>query len=556
MPRPVASEKTEWSDEQQWFLTALDTKFRQQEAVIRALLESHQHFPAKPLYDAFTAGDAGGALNGSLPAAASEAPPSPQSDGFVSVNHTQDSTESQELQATESQELQRRAAKKTKSLGKTTMSEMQAEEDASALKKFVKGPLEAQLQLQGLASEWIPLAQLFLANGQLDLVLPGCPKVSLTAPDGYLGIIVLVNLGMMAAVAQITGHEADVSLGLAPPEIVTVAPAFDIIETVFFVVYLLDVVVRMFVLRKEWYFDEVEGIMYMNMFDAILVLVHGFELLLLPVFFSGDSEQRASTVRVIKLLRIVRTLRIIKTVALFRQLRLLVTTCVASIGALFWSMVMLFLIKLGFSLIICQALQGYILDESNDMDTRLEMNWLYGSFLKALYTMFEVTHAGSWPTRVRPVVDKVSPWYCIPFLGYITLVVFAVIRVVTALFLKETLASAANDADIQIEENRRTAKNYQEKLEDLFRAVDEDGNDWLSAEEFIRALSLPSVQRYLAILDLKVSDCRPLFEILDDGDGKITIAEFCQGLNQIKGHARALDMVVPRTCNPGIRSSW
>ena len=121
---------------------------------------------------------------------------------------------------------------------------------------------------------------------------------------------------------------------------------------------------------------------------------------------------------------------------------------------------------------------------------------------------------------------------------------------------KETLASAANDADMQIEENRRTAKNYQEKLEDLFRAVDEDGNDWLSAGEFIRALSLPSVQRYLAILDLKVSDCRPLFEILDDGDGKITIAEFCQGLNQIKGHARALDMVAPRTSNPGIRSSW
>ena len=42
-----------------------------------------------------------------------------------------------------------------------------------------------------------------------------------------------------------------------------------------------------------------------------------------------------------------------------------------------------------------------------------------------------------------------SAWYAVPFLGYITLVVFAVIRIVTALFLKETLASAANDADMQ-----------------------------------------------------------------------------------------------------------
>ena len=34
-----------------------------------------------------------------------------------------------------------------------------------------------------------------------------------------------------------------------------------------------------------------------------------------------------------------------------------------------------------------------------------------GSFLKALYTMFEVTHSGSWPAVVRPVIEKVSPWY-------------------------------------------------------------------------------------------------------------------------------------------------
>ena len=80
------------------------------------------------------------------------------------------------------------------------------------------------------------------------------------------------------------------SLGLSPPEVVTAAPAFDIIEGIFFAVYLLDVVVRMIVLRKEWYFDEVEGIMYMNMFDAILVLVHGFELMLLPVSSSQHGN--------------------------------------------------------------------------------------------------------------------------------------------------------------------------------------------------------------------------------------------------------------------------
>ncbi|CAK9046398.1 unnamed protein product [Durusdinium trenchii] len=40
----------------------------------------------------------------------------------------------------------------------------------------------------------------------------------------------------------------------------------------------------------------------------------------------------------------------------------------------------------------------------------------------------------------------------------------------------------------------------------------------------------------------RVADCRPLFDILDDGDGHITIAEFCKGLMQLKGQARTLDI--------------
>eukprot|EP00434_Breviolum_minutum_P020199 symbB.v1.2.017812.t1/scaffold1395.1/size121899/4 len=207
-------------------------------------------------------------------------------------------------------------------------------------------------------------------------------------------------------------------------------------------------------------------------------------------------------------------------------------------------MVLLFMLKIGFALVMAQALQGFVLDDNANMDTRLEVNNLYGSFSKALYTTFEITHSGSWPSRVRPVIEKVSPWYSIPFLAYITLVVFAVIRIVTALFLKETLASAANDADMQMDELRGKSKDYQRKLEELFRAADTDDNGTLSATEFVEAMSLPSVQHYMQVLEVKIQDCRPLFDILDDGDGRITIPEFCKGLMQLKGQARALDIVM------------
>ena len=55
----------------------------------------------------------------------------------------------------------------------------------------------------------------------------------------------------------------------------------------------------------------------------------------------------------------------------------------------------------------------------------------------------------------------------------------AVIRIVTALFLKETLASAALDSDMVMEDNRRAAVEAQTKLEELFRAADDDGDGHL-----------------------------------------------------------------------------
>ena len=208
------------------------------------------------------------------------------------------------------------------------------------------------------------------------------------------------------------------------------------------------------------------------------------------------------------------------------------------------SMVLLIVLMIGFALAMCQALQLFILDAQQDLDTRLEMHAFYGSFPKALFTMFEITLSGSWPVRVRPVVEKVDGWYALPFLAYITFVVFAVIKIVTALFLKETLTSAANDADMVMEDARRSAKDYHHKLQELFRLADDDGDGNLSREEFVETMSLPSVQHYLRTLDMSVQDCRPLFDILDDGDGLITIAEFVKGLSQIKGQARAVDIVI------------
>lgn len=516
----------DWLEQQAWFLATLDAKFSQQADLIKDLL------------DTSLAGGGGSFCQGSRLEPhgihGSDAPS--DNEEALPVLVAADCEESEEIEE-EVGELEQPGNKdgsfatlRLRSL-RATLRGSRDSDDRTARKsdtiRKATQVLGAKVMNEKLADE-PPLRQ--FVKKRLDT---------------FMALVVAANISVMVLMTQWAGRNSDVALGLEEEAWPFFSQEFfDGLEYVFYSLYLIDVLLRSYVLRREWCYDPVEGVQFMNLFDATLVVISTFELILLPAIVSGGTSAQANAVRLLKLVRIVRTLRIIKAVSVFRQLRVLVATCLASIGALIWSMVLLMLLKLAVSLMAGQALQTFIQDESEDLDARYEMNNLYGSFTRAFYTFFEITHSGSWPSRVRPVLEKVSPWYSVLFLPYIALVVFAVIRVVTALFIKETLASAANDAEMVIEESRRMAVEYQERLEELFRLVDNDGDGSLSAEEFVQAMELPSVQQYLKFLEVTVRDCGPLFEILAQGDGQITITEFCKGLMQIKGQARALDIVV------------
>lgn len=50
------------------------------------------------------------------------------------------------------------------------------------------------------------------------------------------------------------------------------------------------------------------------------------------------------------------------------------------------------------------------------------------------------------------------------------------------------------------------------------------------------------MKAWLACLDIDVNDLCDLFEMFDDGDGRLTIDEFLQGALRLKGSAQNIDM--------------
>ena len=49
-----------------------------------------------------------------------------------------------------------------------------------------------------------------------------------------------------------------------------------------------------------------------------------------------------------------------------------------------------------------------------------------------MYSLFELTFSGSWPSQTRPLIEKVHAGLVFFFLVYITIVAFGIIRVITA----------------------------------------------------------------------------------------------------------------------------
>merc|ERR1711879_929112 len=144
--------------------------------------------------------------------------------------------------------------------------------------------------------------------------------------------------------------------------------------------------------------------------------------------------------------------------------------------------------------------------------------------------MFEMTLSGCWPNYVRPLVDNVSHWFAVYFIIYVSWVVFAVTRIITAIFLKSTMDNQLIDDEVMASGHLRQKEKCVKRLAKLFQDADTSGDGLLSLDEMECLLADDHAKTWLQTLGLEVYETKQLFSLLDDGDGAITIDEFLTGI--------------------------
>eukprot|EP00931_Biecheleriopsis_adriatica_P115923 TRINITY_DN9165_c0_g3_i4.p1 TRINITY_DN9165_c0_g3~~TRINITY_DN9165_c0_g3_i4.p1 ORF type:complete len:532 (+),score=80.57 TRINITY_DN9165_c0_g3_i4:35-1630(+) len=367
--------------------------------------------------------------------------------------------------------------------------------------------------------------------------------------DIIIALVVVINGVIMAIQLGFLGAEVDYALGIRSTP--TVMPGyFRILDQVFLVVYMVEVSLRIIICGRHWFYSQAEGLMLGNLLDLSIVLAGIMELYIWELVFddqSGDLLRTARLLRMLRLLRVIKVMSVIRVASLIRPLRILVRTIVVSSGALVWSLILLLVLQMFYAVLMCQSLYAFLLDDSIDLDLRRNVNRQFGSFSKSFYTMFEITYSGgTWVNVARPIVTEFSPWFSIPFISYVIFVLFAIMKVIAALFIRETLKQASSDYHISMLESLSISHSFETKVRALFDVTDNSRDGLVSRVELQKAMSHKIVQNYLHTLEVHAEDVTQMFDLLDNGDGKVTFSEFRDGLKRLKGQARALDVLAIR----------
>lgn len=352
-------------------------------------------------------------------------------------------------------------------------------------------------------------------------------------------VFLLFNVLWMAFELQVHGSMNGHAIGFyAEPMIDEDSwPAFEQViaigDLIFSALFALDVTVRLLVLGPRFFK------VCMNYVDLGVTIASLFEIFIFAATPSGFINP--VLFRLLRIGKLARALRMVTMSNVLASLQLLLKCLAASMDMLFWTFCLLTFLQCVAGMIVSTLARDFITDTKQPLDLRLEVFQYYGTFTRTFLSMFEILFA-NWAPPCRAVVEAISEWFSVFFLLYRCVLGFAVLNVVNAVFVQQTMKTASSDEDLAFKQKQKDAAVYTRKVKKLFQTMDASGDGAINLEEFAKLVKSPKLKFWMSQLELEYHDLLSLFEFLDNGDGQITLKEFIEGAARLRGGAKALDI--------------
>eukprot|EP00929_Paragymnodinium_shiwhaense_P110682 TRINITY_DN7787_c0_g1_i1.p1 TRINITY_DN7787_c0_g1~~TRINITY_DN7787_c0_g1_i1.p1 ORF type:complete len:557 (-),score=98.38 TRINITY_DN7787_c0_g1_i1:447-2117(-) len=323
---------------------------------------------------------------------------------------------------------------------------------------------------------------------------------------------------------------------------------FLVFETFFGCIFTIEVTIKLCVFGREFWLS------LWNDYDLVIVacwLIQNLDMI-------SSVGLPPLVLRLARLGRLLRLLRFAKAFQVFDVLRLLVRSMEACLTALMWSAMCVLLVMMGTTILMVSLLQEEINNEQIAYEARQDLYLYFGTFTRGFLSLFELT-MGNWVPIARTMIEHVSEWYIVFIFFYRTLVGFAVLKVVTAIFNAETFRVTQTDDDVMIMHKERAIAIHTKRMQQLLLEGDASQDGHLTISEFSDLMADRGVKKWLAAQEIEFKDIEVAFALIDtSGDGRINAEELVRGLAALKGPAKSVDVLtmmhaLTRIENQGLR---
>jgi Ca2+-binding EF-hand superfamily protein len=317
-------------------------------------------------------------------------------------------------------------------------------------------------------------------------------------------------------------------------------PVIVIMNRMYLSFYLIELLLKLWVWRCEFFIGKNAR---WNLFDFLLVLTGVYDFL--TEVTSLGTGMNMTWLRVLRIVKTLKLLRVIRVMRFFQQLRLIVSSITGSMATLGWSILMLAIMMYMFALCFLNSVTAYLNEHTREeIDSQVydDVVEFWSSVVQSMMTLFwAVTGGNDWAPLAHAIKEADAFFYCL-FFFYIAFAAFAVLNVLTGMFVDTAMKVAQQDQENVAEEllNRPQIKEFRHFVEQ-----NPDVTPGFISRSFLeQQMDSLVVQNFYKVLEITEEDFKRVFAMLDsEKTGVIDLDEFIKGCCHANGGVSGLDMV-------------
>jgi len=366
--------------------------------------------------------------------------------------------------------------------------------------------------------------------------------------ETFSGCLILFNCVFIGWHTQAQANDALNRVALSMDPAVKTSAEVLVLQMLFTLCFMVELLVRW---AAEGFLDfwKTSDLVW-NLLDLTCVVIGFVDLTAETVLLATGSDDKTplrgfTVIRVLRVVRIVRVVRVIRIMRFFRDLRMMIFSTVNSLKSVVWIILFLFVLFYMFGIAFTSAIVSQLDTlEARNATENIALQQYFGTLDKSILTLYMAMSGGqNWGVYYETLaMMSGGEFWCVLYILYITFSIFAVVNIVTGVFVDTALQSSKNDREVVVQEELDQKQDYLSQLRELFQAIDENSSGRITREVLEQAFKHETILAFFTSLKIDVPDATTLFDLLDfDQSGSIDLEEFLHGCYHLHGEASNLE---------------